>query len=373
MMSVSPVIVLIGGLLGSDLAPAKELSTLPVALVIIGTASSVIPMTMLMKRIGRKKTFLMVSAWSILVCLFMSYAISIESFLVVCISTFLFGITVATVMQFRFAAMESTSAEFMPNAASAVLLGGIASAFIGPEIAIRGKDVFTTQYSGSFAILSVIFLVAFFILLNYKNVTSDRQSVEGSGRGIKEISGNRTFWVAILSATVGYVIMSFIMTATPVSMHVMDGYSLDDTKSVIQSHILAMFVPSLFSGWLIRKFGLTKMMVVGLCCYLICVAIAYGGHEYVNYWFSLVLLGLGWNFLFVSGTTLLPRSYRPEEKFKVQALNDFVILGSQAVASLSAGWLVFAVGWEYILLFVVPVIIFQMVIIFGWTKTNSRG
>ncbi|MDP4679652.1 MAG: MFS transporter, partial [Cyclobacteriaceae bacterium] len=167
---------------------------------------------------------------------------------------------------------------------------------------------------------------------------------------------------------VGYMIMSFIMTATPVSMHVMDGHSLRDTKFVIQSHILAMFLPSLIAGWVIKKLGTTKMMIIGLITYLICAVIAFSGHHLGNYWISLVLLGIGWNFLFVGGTTLLPQSYRTSERFKVQALNDFVVFGSQAIAALSAGWLVFLFNWETILVCTIPVILFQMFVVLKWAS-----
>ena len=162
----------------------------------------------------------------------------------------------------------------------------------------------------------------------------------------------------LLAATIGYAVMSFIMTATPVSMHVMDGHSLSDTKWVIQSHIMAMFLPSLIAAWIIKKLGIRRMMLSGLLAFLLCVVIAFAGHNVLNYWVSLILLGVGWNFLFIGGTTLLPQAYNAQERFRVQAVNDFMIFAANALASLSAGWLVFALGWEFMLLLNLPFIFF---------------
>jgi len=157
-----------------------------------------------------------------------------------------------------------------------------------------------------------------------------------------------------------------------VSMHVMDGHSLGHTKWVIQSHIVAMFLPSLVTAWIIKKIGLSRMMTTGLVAYVICIVIAFAGTEVSNYWVSLVLLGIGWNFLFIGATTLLPQCYKPSERFKVQAVNDFVIFGTQAVASLSAGWFIFAMGWKVLLLINLPFIIFMFVVLYQWNLKEKR-
>jgi MFS family permease len=366
--AVGATVVFVGGLVGSELAPTENLTTLPIAVLTIGTASSVIPVTMLMRKIGRKLSFILIFIFSIFVALNAAYAIRIESFFLFCTSTFLLGITAASIQQFRFAAMESVAEEQYPQAASSVLIGGIAAAYIGPEVALFGINLFETPYVGSFILLAGLFLSGLLILLGFKNPVLITENVSGAVRSLKIISRQRVFWVAILSATVGYAVMSFIMTATPVSMHVVDGHSLAETKWVIQSHILAMFVPSLAAAWLIRKLGLPWMMISGLLAFLLCVITAFISHDVINYWVSLILLGVGWNFLFIGGTTLLPQSYQPNERFKVQALNDFLIFGSNAVAALSAGWLVFALGWELMLLLNLPFIFFLLVFILFWIK-----
>ena len=165
--------------------------------------------------------------------------------------------------------------------------------------------------------------------------------------------------------------MSYIMTATPVSMHSMDGFSLEHTKFVIQSHVVAMFLPSLFTPIIVKLLGVSRMMLAGIVMYFICIAVAYADHMLVNYWVSLVLLGLGWNFLFIGGTTMLPRSYAENEKYKVQTINDFLIFGLQAFASLSAGWFVFTYGWEVVLVSVIPILFIQFIILVWWLKSKN--
>lgn len=372
MMAVSSMVVFAGGLIGAKLAPIDKLSTLPIACMVIGTATAVVPVTFLMKRIGRKYSFIFILIYSIAIALLAAYTIYLQTFYWFCVTTFLFGVTNACVMQFRFAAMESVTPELIPNAASNVLLGGIAAAFIGPEAAVFGKDLFSTEFLGSFILLAGLFVIAILVLLAFKNPKIELVEFKNAPRSLKSISKQSVFWIAILSAAVGYMIMSFIMTATPVSMHVMDRHSLSHTKWVIQSHIIAMYLPSIFTAWIVQKMGIKKMMIFGLIAYLICIAIAYSGHYLSNYWISLVLLGIGWNFLFIGGTTLLPQSYHANERFKVQAFNDFIVFGTQAIASLSAGWIVYTVGWEMMLLFTLPIILLQLIVILKWTSTKTR-
>lgn len=366
MLSVSSMVFFVGGLLGSQLAPVANLATLPVASTVVGTAVAIPPVTLLMNTIGRRRSFFIIGFYSILVAFLASYAISISSFYLFCVSTFLFGVTYACVMQFRFASMESVSEELIPRAASMVLIGGIAAAFFGPEIAVLGKDILKVEFAGSFILLAGLFAIALLFLTGFKNPITQNAANESPQRPLKEIFKQRVFWVSILSATIGYAVMSFIMTATPVSMHVMEGHSLGHTKWVIQSHIVAMFLPSLITAWIIKKLGVSKMMITGLIAYVICIAIAFAGKHLGNYWVSLILLGVGWNFLFIGATTLLPQCYKPSERFRVQAVNDFVIFGTQAVASLSAGWFIFAVGWKILLLINLPFILFLLVVLLKW-------
>jgi predicted MFS family arabinose efflux permease len=264
-------------------------------------------------------------------------ALQMQSFYLFCSSTFLFGVTMATMNQFRFAAIESVNENLSVTATSTVLIGGLVSAFLGPELAILGKDWFNTPFVGSFFLLSSCFLFAFLLLWFYQPKPTPKSTQKQSGRSLKTIARQSVFIVAMSSSAVGYVVMSYIMTATPVSMHIIDGLSLMQTKFVIQSHVIAMFLPSLFAPIIVKLFGLSKMMIIGVVLYLACIIIGYS-HNLSNYWVALVLLGLGWNFLFIGGTSLLPRAYHDSEKFKVQSINDFLIFGMQAIASLEIKW-----------------------------------
>jgi len=367
-MSLSVFVIFLGGIIGQNLAPTDSLSTLPVALLVVGTASGIIPINHIMSGFGRRRTFLGVCIYTIGIISLAIIALKNQSFYLFCAATFLFGITVATMNQFRFAAIESVDQTLSATATSAVLIGGLVSAYLGPEIALLGQNLTNVQFVGSFALLSLCFVLAFILLWFYKPIHISTTNQISSGRSLRDIIKQPVFIIAISSAAIGYVVMSYLMTATPMSMHVIDGFSLAHTKFVIQSHVIAMFLPSLFTPWIVKLIGLSKMMIVGILLYFICVAIALSGHALNNYWIALILLGLGWNFLFIGGTSLLPQSYNDTEKFKVQSVNDFLIFSLQALASLSAGWFVFNFGWESVLLSVVPLLIIQLILLLYWTR-----
>ncbi len=369
-MSLNVFMIFLGGIIGSSLTPVKSLSTLPVALLVIGTASGIVPINRIMFIIGRYKTFLGVCIFTILNIYLAIAALQMQSFYLFCLSSFLFGTTTATANQFRFAAIESVDKNLSVTATSVVLSGGLVSAFLGPELATAGMDLFSTDFVGSFVLLSGCFGIAFFILWFYQpiNIIGEKQNT--AGRSLLEIMRQPIFIVAMSSAAVGYVVMSYLMTATPMSMHVIDGFSLEHTKFVIQSHVIAMFLPSLFTPIVVKLVGLRKMMMIGVLFFFICVAIAFSSHAFTNYWTALILLGLGWNFLFIGGTSLLPQSYNEAEKLKVQSANDFLIFSLQALASLSAGWLVFDFGWEVVLLSTVPLLVIQLIILWHSLKVK---
>jgi len=225
---------------------------------------------------------------------------------------------------------------------------------------------------GSFVLLALFFVLAFVLLCFFQPAEKFQEQVDKTRRPLIEIIKQGSFIVAASAATTGYVVMSFVMTATPVSMHVMDGFSLEHTKFVLQSHVIAMFLPSLFTAMIVKFLGLSRMMILGVILFFISVTIAYLSHSLNNYWWSLMLLGLGWNFLFIGGTNLLPRSYNENEKFKVQSINDFLIFGFQAFAALSAGWFVFNYSWEITMLSVIPLLVFQLLLLLWWLKYDKK-
>ncbi len=368
-MSLAVFVIFLGGIIGQSLAPNPSMSTLPVAMLVVGTAVSVTLITHAMSKFGRRSVFLGSCIYAVVVIAIAIIALELQSFYLFCLSTLLFGAVAATMHQFRFAAIESVDETLNATAASTVLIGGLFSAFLGPEIAVLGKDWFDTAFVGSFLLLSICFILAFLLLWFYHADCTPELRQRQSGRSLRIIIKQPVFIVAVSSATLGYIIMSYIMTATPMSMHVIDGFSLTQTKFVIQSHVIAMFLPSLFTPIAVKLFGLSKMMIIGIVLYLACVVIGYS-HNLHNYWVALILLGFGWNFLFIGGTSLLPRAYNDIEKFKVQSVNDFLIFAMQGTASLSAGWFVFNFGWEFVLLSCIPLLLIQLIILLWWLRNK---
>jgi len=354
--TATPILVLLGGIVGARIAPDPSWATLPLAIMIIGVACATIPASLLMSRIGRKAGFLIGSGVAILAGLVAAWSIEVEMFLLFCLASFMIGNYAAFMQQFRFAVAESVPPDDVPKCLSFLMLAGIVAAILGPEVGNRfSRTEGLSDYVGSFLGVSVLMTVSFLILLIFfRNQEVDEAREEEPVRPLGEILAQPKLILAITSAVVGYTIMSLIMTATPVSMHEIDSHSLDDTTWVVQSHILAMYVPSLFSGFLIARFGVFRIIQSGFLIMLGCVAVGWGEPMLMHYWWSMVLLGVGWNFLFLGGTTLLTQSYRSSEGFAVQAINDFLVFGLQAVGSLGAGVLLAVYGWNGVILFSAP-------------------
>lgn len=354
--TAAPILVLLGGIIGTRIAPSPDLATLPLAFMIMGIASATIPASMLMANFGRKAGFVGGTCWAILASLLAAWSVQQSSFYLFCFASFLIGNYAAFLQQFRFAVAESVPVDEVPKSLSILMLAGIVAAILGPEVGRRFSVVEgLPEYVGSFLGLAALMTTSMLVLVVfYRNTTVVANKVEGEERPLPEILKQPALILAISSAVVGYTIMSLIMTATPVSMHEMDHHSLDDTTWVVQSHILAMYIPSLFSGFLIARFGVMRIIQVGFVLMMACVVVGWGNPGLMHYFGSMVLLGIGWNFLFLGGTTLLTQSYRVSERFKVQALNDFMVFGWQAVGSLGAGVLLALLGWNGVMAFSIP-------------------
>tara|TARA_Y100000287_G_C14214915_1_gene352971 strand:- start:236 stop:1423 length:1188 start_codon:yes stop_codon:yes gene_type:complete len=354
--TAAPILVLLGGLIGAQIAPSANLMTLPLAFMIIGTAATTAPASMLMARVGRKIGFLFGSGLAVFASLLAALGVYQQSFAVFCLAAFLIGSYLAFLQQYRFAVAESVAPDAVPKSLSILMLAGIVAALLGPEVGRRFSSVDgLPDFVGSFLGLAVMMAMSFFILLLFfRDTEIQADTSAGDERPLGLVLRQPTVILAIASAVVGYTIMSLIMTATPVSMHELDQHSLDATTWVVQSHILAMYIPSFFSGFLISRFGVLRIIQCGFLLMLICVVVGWGRPELMHYFGSMVLLGVGWNFLFLGGTTLLTQSYRMSERFKVQATNDFMIFGLQAVGSLGAGMLLAILGWNGVLAFSLP-------------------
>ena len=354
--TAAPILVLLGGLIGAQIAPSANLMTLPLAFMIIGTAATTAPASMFMARVGRKIGFLFGSGLAVFASLLAALGVYQQSFAVFCLAAFLIGSYLAFLQQYRFAVAESVAPDAVPKSLSILMLAGIVAALLGPEVGRRFSSVDgLPDFVGSFLGLAVMMAMSFFILLLFfRDTEIQADTSAGDERPLGLVLRQPTVILAIASAVVGYTIMSLIMTATPVSMHELDQHSLDATTWVVQSHILAMYIPSFFSGFLITRFGVLRIIQWGFLLMLICVVVGWGRPELMHYFGSMVLLGVGWNFLFLGGTTLLTQSYRMSERFKVQATNDFMIFGLQAVGSLGAGMLLATLGWNGVLAFSLP-------------------
>ena len=358
MMAGTPMMVLLAGIIGIEIAPSPSLATLPIALVVVGVAAATLPTGRLLDRFGRRPVFLAYGGVAIGSALLAMQGLATSQFGLFCFAAFLMGWSGAAGHQYRFAALESVPPEFAPRATSFLLLGGVFSAFIGPELAVRGRALLEVEYAGSWLLLIGSYLAGIFLIAGYRDAGPRHAGGGRRGRPLREIFRAPSIRIAVLAAALAYGVMSFIMTATPISMHVHAGHSLDATKFVIQSHIAAMYLPALIFPWLYARVGWRRMLWAGIAIYAVCLAVAFFDTSFLHYWSALVLLGVGWNFLFLSGTNLLPAGYRAEERFRVQSTNDFLVFSVQAAVSLSAGWMLHLWQWQGIIAFCyVPLIV----------------
>ena len=356
--STSPVVsVLLGGIIGAGMTNINYLATLPTALMIVGTAVGSLFASKIMKMKGRKFGFSLASIINSFFSLICAYAVLINSFNLFCIGNLAIGLSVAFAQQYRFAATESVETSNIPKAISLILLLVIVASLLGANIVSVTKDFYITTYVGSYIAMSLLTIIPFFFFLFYQNEDKvDKKEIK-SQKTIFQLLSNKNIQLSILSAGVGYTTMSTLMTATPISMKMMHGFSLFSTGIVLQLHVIGMFLPSLITGDLINKFGHKKMIYAGIIIMLSTIATHFVFETYYGYMIGLILLGVGWNFLFVSGTSLLVVSYNKEDKFLAQGLNDFVVFSSQSIGALSAGILLFSTSWKTLNLICLPLLI----------------
>ena len=357
-MSGSFLFFLLGGIIGSHLTPTPALATLPVSVMIAGLAASVVPAGLLIHRFGRRAVFVGSALQAAGGCILAGYAISTQRFWLFCAAAFLLGSNNAVVMQYRFAATEYVEAGHASRAIAVVMCGALAAAWLGPELAVRTADLVpSARHAGSFYSATGLYLVAAVLLSRISAAAPAGAPDLAPPRPLREIAAQPVFQVAVLAALASYTVMSFIMTATPISMHIVDGHDEVATARVIQAHLLGMYLPSLGSGWIIAKFGDRPVIVAGTLLMTVCVAIAvYAGHGVAHYGWALGVLGLGWNLLFIAATTLLTKTYTRGERVYAQTLNDFLVFGAQATASLLAGVAVTTIGWERLNLATLPLL-----------------
>ena len=360
--SVAPVTVFLSGIIGTSISPIKSLSTLPMSLSIVGTAIFIIAASKIMSITGRKKGFIFSSITTSLFALLAAYSVLKQNFILYSFSCFCLGFGMAFAHQYRFAAAESVDKKQAPKAISLLLFAGILSALLGPNLANFGKNIISEGlYVGSYLCLSLLTLSSIIFLIFYKENKIINNKKNLKGRSVLELMSQPRFLQALVSSSFAYAVMSFLMTATPISMHIHDNMSLNNTSFVIQLHIISMFLPALITGNLIKKYGHSKIMYFGVLFFIFTIILSYFDQTVINYLFSLVFLGLGWNFLFISGTSLLVLNYKEEERFRAQGFNDFIVFSIQATASLTAGIVLSFTSWKIMNILCIP---FLIIIVF---------
>lgn len=367
----SIVIVMLGGIIGASLSPNPAWSTVPVSMMVVAVAATTIPATMLMRRIGRPKGFAIASSSAIVALLLAMMALYQSNFWVFVSAGMLFGINMAFTQQYRYAAAESVPAKWVPRAISFVLLGSIGGAFLGPMLVNYGaawqQDL---PYAGVMLGLIVLYALQGALFLRLESaLPRPEEAARQSQRQLSKIVGQPVYLVAVLGGTIGYGLMTLLMTATPLSMHVHDGFTIEQTGAVIRAHVLGMYLPSLVSGFLIERFGVVRLMLAGAALFFLTSLIALQGQALLHYSAALVLLGIGWNFLYVGGTTMLTYSYSIDERFRAQAVNEFLVFGSSALASLAAGMVLYYFGWQRLVLVPLPLIALTFVALF-WVRRD---
>ncbi|MBB4304812.1 MFS family permease [Rhodobium orientis] len=340
-------------LLGSD----KSLATVPVTTFVFGVALATIPVQLLSRRIGRKPTFLIGALFGICAGLISARAVFVGSFELLCLGTAFSGVYNGFAQAYRFAAADSASDAFRPKAISWVLVGGVVAAVLGPQVVIYTRDLFAPiAFAGAFVGQSVIGAVALLILTFFREPPRPVTTSKTGGRPLIQIVSQSRFIVAVLCGITSYALMSFVMTAAPLAM-VACNHSADVAALGIQWHVIAMFGPSFFTGSLINRFGVERVIGLGLVLLAGCSIVALSGVDVAHFWIALVLLGVGWNFGFVGATTMVTATYRLDERNKVQAANDFLVFGFQAVASFTSGAMLARFGWDTINWSVFPFVV----------------
>lgn len=348
--SAMSLIFTVAAVIGYSLAEDKSLSTLPVAFMMIAMMAMTAPSAMVMAKLGRKFGFWMGACIAMLGAVSGMGSVYYGNFWLLCVACACIGAGNAIAMQYRFAAAEAAPPEFRARAISYTMLGGLASAFIGPNLASFARDWFdTVPFLGTFvALIGLQFLLVIAIgQLRLPDMRGHKHAEPA--RPLKTVLGQPAVMVAIVAGALGYAVMSFVMTATPLAILDCD-YAFGDAAFIIQWHVVGMYAPGFFTGNLIKRFGALKIIQVGALLNFVCLAVGLSGQDLMaNFWVSLVLLGVAWNFMFVGATTFLTENYRSSEQARVQAINEFAVFGTVAIASLSAGTIYAGSGWVTLL------------------------
>ncbi len=351
------LIAAVGALAGATLAPTPALATVPITAQIVGLALTTIPATYTIHRIGRRNGFVLGATLAIAGGLVASYALVIGSFLLFCAGLVFVGASAAFGQQYRFAAADSVPEAFKARAISFVLLGGILAGFFGPRLSFIAKDwIGGSEFAGSFLVISVLACIAIVVLWFTRLAPIAKADPhQSSGRSLAQLMRSPEIFVPVLSGMATYALMTFVMVAAPLAMVLVCGHPVETATTAIQWHVVAMFAPSFITGHIINKIGAHLTAGLGLFLILLSALVALNGLSEWHFYSGLVLLGIGWNFGFIGSTTLLTRAYSEVEAARAQGLNEQLVFGTMAVASIGSGVLLQLIGWQAVNILVIPV------------------
>ena len=369
--SMITTLVTVTGLAGLQLAPHVALATLPMTFWILGGTLATMPASFHMKRVGRARGLSLGALWGFAGVLVCASAIWAQSFWLLCFGTMTCGVFNAYGQYYRFAAADAAEPGFKAQAISLVVAGGLVGGIIGPNSSRFTVDLFEPRFLGAYLGL-LVFVAATMVLLRFVQIPTPSAAEQAShGRPLSQIAAQPKFIVAVMAGALSYGVMNFLMTSTPIAMQIC-GHGYGTAAFVISSHVLGMFGPSFFTGHLIKRFGTIPVMFVGAALNFATIAIAVSGTSVSHFWWALVLLGVGWNFLYTGGTTLLTETYRPEEKAKAQGANDQAQFIMMLISSLTSGMTVTQAGWERVNLFALPLIVIITVAL-AWFAMHRRS
>ena len=368
-----PIIISLGGLVGQQLSSNPTATTLPVSIYQLGLALSTLPAAWLMQRLGRRWAYVLGAVLGVVSGIIAAQGIAQSDFVTFCIGTALAGFYAACVQSYRFAAADAVGAPHLQaKAISRIMVGGLIAAIIGPQVVIWTRDALpATPFAGSFYSQAALAALALPILLLLRLPAPQKQAIVGTARPLKAIAATPQFIEAAAAGVVSYGLMAFLMTAAPLAM-VGCGHSVGGAALGIQWHVLAMFGPSFFTGRLIGRFGQRKITALGLVMIAASGLLALMGEGLSEFWGSLILLGVGWNFGFIGATAMLTACYTPAERTKVQALNDFLVFGTVAIASFGSGQLLHSVGWSGINIGMQPLVVIVLAIM-AWQARKIKS
>ena len=342
------VVYATGAIVGSMLASNPILATLPISIFVVGMAMCILPAGAIARRHGRRTAFLVGTIAGVLVGLLSMYAMIIESFWLFCLGTFFGGAYAAVVLSFRFAATDGVAPQRKAQALSLVMGGGVAAGIVGPQLVTHTMELWPAHlYAATFLLQAVVAAISAIILMGVRLPKPTAEEISG-GRPLSKIITQPTFIAAATCGAVSYMLMNFLMTAAPLAMH-MHGHSHANANLGLQWHVIAMYAPSFFTGKLIARFSAVKIALLGLLLTGISTIVGLEGTDVFHFWLMLILLGIGWNFGFLGASAWVLECHTPDEKTRVQSLNDFIIFGLMAVGSFSSGGILGVYGWDTVL------------------------